>query len=152
MNLFKHLFSTMSILLCLTLLYSCNSKPETPNLSLIPLPNEISLNEGHFVLDKSTSIYISNDLDAKSRYTIDSFIAQLNRLFNNQFEIIYTASNEISQKNGIVFKKASTEIGSEDYRLDITSNHIVLAASQPAGFLYAIQTLKQLLPKEIYNG
>ena len=152
MNLFKHLFSTMSILLCLTLLYSCNSKPETPNLSLIPLPNEISLNEGHFVLDKSTSIYISNELDAKSRYTIDSFIAQLNRLFNNQFEIIYTASNEISQKNGIVFKKASTEIGSEDYRLDITSNHIVLAASQPAGFLYAIQTLKQLLPKEIYNG
>jgi hexosaminidase len=40
-------------------------------------------------------------------------------------------------------------IGNEGYRLTVTSKNITISAEKPAGLFYGVQTLLQLLPKEI---
>jgi hexosaminidase len=47
--------------------------------------------------------------------------------------------------NTVVDKK----LGSEGYHLSVTTSHITIRANQPAGLFYGVQTLLQLLPKEI---
>jgi len=46
----------------------------------------------------------------------------------------------------IQFQSADTNLPPESYTLDIASDRITITAPQPAGFFYAVQTLRQLLP------
>jgi len=46
-------------------------------------------------------------------------------------------------------KTPDNELGAEGYHLAVTTKNIVIRANQPAGLFYGIQTLLQLLPKEI---
>ncbi|MBR1678426.1 MAG: beta-N-acetylhexosaminidase, partial [Bacteroidales bacterium] len=43
-------------------------------------------------------------------------------------------------------------LGAEEYALNIDGNGVVAEASAFPGFFYAIQTLKQMLPAEVYGG
>ena len=43
-------------------------------------------------------------------------------------------------------------IGSEGYRLEVTTRHITISAYHDAGLFYGIQTLRQLLPPEIMRS
>ena len=46
-------------------------------------------------------------------------------------------------------KKADPVIGDEGYALSVTSSRISISANKPAGLLYGVQTLLQLLPPQI---
>jgi N-acetyl-beta-hexosaminidase len=43
-------------------------------------------------------------------------------------------------------------MGKEAYRLSVTPKRINIAAATPAGFFYALQTLKQLMPRNVMAG
>jgi hexosaminidase len=42
-------------------------------------------------------------------------------------------------------------LGAEGYRLDISTSSVVARAPEPAGLFYAVQTIRQLLPPEIFR-
>jgi hexosaminidase len=48
--------------------------------------------------------------------------------------------------------KTNNVLGGEGYQLSVTSKKITIRANQPAGLFYGLQTLFQLLPKEIESA
>src|SRR5205823_12791436 len=43
-------------------------------------------------------------------------------------------------------------LGVEGYRLDVRPERVTITAAEPAGAFYAVQSLRQLLPAEIFRG
>ena len=42
-------------------------------------------------------------------------------------------------------------LGTEGYRLEITAASVLIEAAAPAGAFYAVQSIRQLLPAQIYR-
>ena len=112
------------------------------SLSLIPLPLSVERSEGEFIFKDKLVAQITPqakevfDLFAKdfSRAT-DIKIKQIQKSSKAQLELDLVAS-----------------LPAEGYTLKVTKEKISIAASQPAGFFYALQTLKQLLPRNVMAG
>ena len=147
----KHLFSVMSVFLCLTLFVSCKTSTKDVNVPLIPLPNQVAENDGYFTLQNGTLLYVSSSLDTKSQTIVESFVQHVDSTLNIQLSSQALASNNDLPKQGVIFVEGGKDIPAEGYKLDVEPDRIIIKATQPAGFLYAIQTLKQLMPIEIYG-
>ena len=132
------------------LLASTNSSKA--NLSLgeslvVPLPVALKLKSGFFVLNPTTRLII-NDTKAQSaaNFLINSILPATNlplrimKNSNNQENIIFFTHQGVDSK-----------IGKEGYLLEINSNRIIIVSNTAAGYFYATQTLRQLLPPEIFS-
>lgn len=114
--------------------------------SLIPVPVSLKSGNGSFVLTGSTVISIpANQEEVKKIVTY--FVSKTQPATGFNFKI-----NESSASQGIQLvlnRKANDEIGTEGYNLESTPENVTISANTPAGLFYGVQTLLQLLPKEI---
>ena len=108
-------------------------------LSLIPLPAKVTQGKGTFRIPKKLRA-------AADEYSGDSIQTLLN-VFGKQLHVL-TGSTLVKAKpsKAVLLMKIDKELGGEAYRLEITEKRIQIEASRPAGFFYALQTLRQLLP------
>ena len=152
MSLSKHFHTVLSVSLCTLLLSmtSCQEKGNKDQCSLIPQPNELKTNAGHFAFNQSTVFYVSPELDKNSLSIIDSFAQNLNAISGFQTTSQPLEGTEALPKKNIVFK-ANKDIVPEGYELSIQPDAVIIQASDRSGIFYAIQTLKQLLPTAIYG-
>lgn len=152
MSLSKHFHRVLSVSLCTLLLSmtSCQEKGNKDQCSLIPQPNELKTNAGHFAFNQSTVFYVSPELDKNSLSIIDSFAQNLNAISGFQTTSQPLEGTEALPKKNIVFK-ANKDIVPEGYELSIQPDAVIIQASDRSGIFYAIQTLKQLLPTAIYG-
>lgn len=116
--------------------------------SIIPAPRSLEKKQGKFVFNKETRILLK-DKTAKAplRFLTDRLtrIAQLPLKIQNNVK-------EYS-KNYLIFEHANDPtLGDEGYKISISSDRIQVSAGKEAGFFYAIQSLLQLLPAEIYSN
>lgn len=153
MSLSKHFCGMLSASLCTLMLSmtSCQEKGGGEQCSLIPQPNELKANAGHFTFNTPTAFYVSPELDKNSVPIIDSFSQSLNAISGLQTTSQPLNEAEALPKQSIVFK-ANKEIAPEGYELNIQTDGITVQASDRSGVFYAIQTLKQLLPTAIYGS
>lgn len=124
------------------LFLACTEKTvliEEPNL--VPLPAELSRGEGHFVVGKQTIISVENEEQVP--------VAEY---FANGFQQVagWIPKVEVGSNGDIVFVTETT-LGDEAYELEVQPENITIKASAGAGFFYALQSLKQLLPPQFYN-
>src|SRR5665811_1378075 len=117
-------------------------------VSIIPLPENIQPGVGNFILNNSAVIELTTN-DTDSRRVADFLSKKLSVAtgFVMPVKLVTTESNvsgNISMK--IVLDPA---LGNEGYKLLVNSNAVFLSANKPAGLFYGMQTLMQLLPKEI---
>ena len=132
------------ILIILTSLFALNSCSRNVQLSLVPYPDEVIRHHGYYDVAGKPVAY-SMDLDESSQNIIRKFAVQLSAVTGKHSELVQ--SDDIS---GIVFIHDGN-IADEAYSLDVTSEYVKVAASGLRGFNYAVQTIKQLLPVEIYG-
>ena len=153
MSLSKHFHRVLSVSLCTFLLsmIACQEKGNKDRYFLIPQPNELNANAGHFTFNQSTVFYVSPELDPNSLPIIDSFARNLNALSGFQTTSQPLEETETLPKKSIVFK-ADKDIAPEGYELSIQPDGVIIQASDRSGVFYAIQTVKQLLPAAIYGG
>ncbi len=143
----KHLFVLGVCLLSLTII-SCKQQNAPNTYSVIPYPNSLVPEEGTFAFNKKTKIICTPSLDSASQEVVRNFSALLNNTAGLKTE--YMVEDEKGEEN-IVFFDLDTSIADEGYSLDIDPSKIIIKASSAAGFYYAVQSLKQLLPVAVYE-
>ena len=119
-----------------------NEKTFSENeLNLIPMPKKLKLNEGSFSFTKETSFVVEG--------TQQKEIAEL---LNSKFSVAAGWEMEIleekPQTNFIQFKE-NKDLNEEAYKLLVDREKIIIEAALSSGFIYGVETLRQLLPPEI---
>jgi len=134
----------MKKLIFLLLLFSLATVyGQKPAIQLIPQPVEIQQSEGVFVLTKTSTIGFDSQ---ESRKIAEMLSQKLNRATGFSFKPQQDKAGSI-QFN--LNKAPLAQIGKEGYTLVSSSKGVVITANKPAGLFYGMQTLLQLLPKEI---
>ncbi len=113
------------------------------NLPIIPLPREIKVADGLFVLTSQTKIVVMAD-------GFQPEIDYLNHYFKTNYDFELATTKILpTDGNYIIFTRPDFEAGwKENYDLTINENHIYFLAEGNAGLFYAMQTLIQILPLE----
>ncbi len=110
--------------------------------NLIPLPKEVIPTQGQFVVKKSTSIGFSNAEFAPVANLLQEYLHRAST---------FPISAKASKSSSIQFSQNSS-LGEEAYTLQISSKKIDIQAKTGKGAFYALQTLLQLMPAQIYAG
>lgn len=114
---------------------------------LIPKPVSLKAGEGKFILPANISILFTKNEELKK---IAGSLA--NKLTAAGITATVTEANTGAVNS--IFLSLSTDktIAAEGYRLQVTANGVIIAALTPAGIFYGVQTLLQLLPKQIESN
>lgn len=100
--------------------------------SLLPSPRTLTLEEGCYCLsEKMVKVYMEKEVDAPREF-----------LETDVFDI-WNVRFVSRQGRADVLLKHLPKCSSEAYRLTITERNIVIEAADKAGFVYALQTLRQ---------
>ena len=107
----------------------------------------MELHKGEFALTPQTQIYA----DVPSRKTANFLAAALRQATGYPLKI--SVRPDAATSNGILLTTlgASANVGAEGYDLTVTTNGVVIRATNQAGMFYGVQTLLQLLPAEIFS-
>ncbi|MGN6530904.1 MAG: beta-N-acetylhexosaminidase, partial [Ginsengibacter sp.] len=114
---------------------------------LIPQPVSLTQGTGNFIVNNKTSIHVTSS-DASAKRVAEFLSKKLSKATGYTVPIVSNSKNE--NPNGIKLSLVKdTSLGNEGYKLDVKTNEISITANKPAGLFYGVQTLFQLLPKEI---
>jgi len=132
----------LSILLCLT---ACHPPKKevvftSDDLSIIPQPQSMVLGKGYFQFTQETVFVIDPALMPAQL----SFLKQFERASGFKFAVQKAALSG----NSVVID-TDKSLPKEGYTLEVTPEKINIKAADYNGALYALQTLRQLLPNEV---
>jgi hexosaminidase len=115
-----------------------------PPLALIPVPAKVRFGSGTFALGGSTSIVASPELRDHAGMLRDA----LRPATGLPLPIVGSASGS---RISLALDSALTSTGDEGYRFTASSDEVAIRAAKPTGILHGSQTLRQLLPPEIFR-
>lgn len=131
----------------LALLVSCaETKVQDNSISVIPEPMYCRADEGVFVIDKDTKIVV-DDLSEEMQRIAGFLNEKLSKAAGFELEIV--KDGPMPRENFIAFMNAGLQ--SESYEINVVPQHILVDYGDGAGAFYALQTLFQLLPVEIFS-
>lgn len=127
-----------SMLLCNASLYAQSG------VNLIPLPKQIEYSNSKFSLNKESKILYSKGLEAQAQL--------LNGLISNATNIDFVVTQSDKASTNSIFLGLDSKIeNSEGYTIVVTSKGIQINGKTPDGVAFAIQTLLQLMPEQIFS-
>lgn len=107
-------------------------------IAVIPKPAQLTLAEGSFQFGDDTQIVIS---DAAQKEMISGFLSKFKNAAGWDLEV-----SEKAPKADFVQLVVDSNLEEEAYKLDVNSDRVIISAKGNAGFLYGLETLRQLLP------
>jgi len=123
------------IAILLLIFFSCSKSLESQQeISIIPQPQEITLNTGTFEFNSSTSLLFEEDFKNAASY----FSAFIKDVFGHNLESSKNTSNIVS------FIKDNSIENPEGYKLEVSTNKILIKSKSPKGAFYGVQSLIQL--------
>ncbi|MDO4783438.1 MAG: glycoside hydrolase family 20 protein [Capnocytophaga felis] len=126
------------------MVFGCQSSKDITftekDICIIPKPKDISLSEGYFEFTSQT-VFVTPD-------TLQSVAKLLTEKFQKVSGWDLKITNKPAKTNFLIFE-VDTSIPKEGYTFRSGKNNINIKASDRNGFVYALQTLRQLLPSEI---
>lgn len=133
---------------------SAGYSKEVPEFHIIPQPESVTLTKGSFKIS-GASINCDDSFDELTRLAIQDFANSLSVVSGKISSFAApTGLKSIVDKGifkGVVFVR-DTALGDEEYSIEVTPKSTLVRSRSLNGTLYAIQTLKQILPEAIYGG
>ena len=122
------------VLLCLLMLLPFGSL----DAQIIPTPRSDTPAPGRFVLDDTTVLSYADELAPLAGYLLQY--------------LPLTSGRNVSPTRRCIALSLDDTLPAEGYRLTIREERIELAGGTGGGAFYAVQSLLQLLPAEVYAG
>ena len=134
---------------------------QAQEIAVIPKPAEMSVGEGEFSMKGKVVVCYPEVKDKGIKKVVDNFVEEIEA--TTGVKLKKSTPKKEKLENGVVTKysrKADAHIvinvdesmGDECYKLSVTPKRIDITAAKPAGFFYAFQTLKQLMPRKVMAG
>ncbi len=118
---------------------------DVKTINVVPYPNEVIVKSGEFDV-RGANINYSSEFDEGAKNIIANFAKQLSLVSDKESVLTENGSSK-----GFKFVYAP-EMPEEAYSLDISKKSAIVRASSLRGVNYAVQTIKQMLPVEIYSN
>ena len=135
----KRISIILSVLAALT---SCGTK-QVNNINVIPYPEEVKVMNGTFNA-AGADFHIDAEADQLTQELIKAFAAQLELASGQKSRI------DDGKGNGFTFD-LNKGMDDEEYTIRISGDKVRIQAAGLRGFNYAIQTIKQMLPAQIFG-
>ncbi len=126
------------------LLVACGTS-DNQTLTVVPYPNEVEITAGTFNA-AGADFHYSADFDEGAKAVITNFAQQLSLVTGRE-----SVADENESEKGFIFI-LDPAMPDEAYSLSISRNAAVVKASSLRGVNYAVQTMKQMLPVEIFGN
>ena len=123
-------------------LISCGTTPQE-TLSVVPYPNDVTIKAGTFDA-RGADFHYSAEFDEAAVALIEGFAERLTLVSGSDCTV-----EEGQAREGFTFVYDSA-LPEEAYSLNITPKAVTVKASSLRGVNYAIQTIKQMLPAQIF--
>ena len=127
------------IMMLAVLALSC-AKPQPQAFQVIPIPADVTVTDGAFCV-KGVAVAVDSALDELSQKAVGRFVSALETA---------TGAKTKSGEGGISFV-LNASLAPEQYTINVKADGAVVEASALNGFVYACETLKQMLPAAIYG-
>ncbi len=140
------LFKKILLLVLITMMASCQQNKESKvftenDIQIIPKPARLQLELGTFQFSKNTQFVIS---DASQREVASILMDKFKKAWGWTLEF----SEKAPEKDFVQFV-VDENMADEAYKLEAKSDWVIITSKGNAGFLYGIETLRQLLPVTI---
>ena len=121
-------------------------QPSAAAVNVIPQPDEVREMPGKFVLGPQTVFTVDGE-NQGAKAAAD----QLAQFLRQPLGVVLDVKTEKPRANAIFFtaRDANPKLGIEGYQLVVQPDQITIRAAGLAGFFYATQTLRQLLPIQV---
>jgi hexosaminidase len=121
------------------------SQQSGPAIAIIPEPVKITQHSGEFVLPEA--IVVQSPSQQEMNPILDLIKNKFSTATGKMVRVKTSAPNATIKL--VLNTTADKIIGKEGYYLSVKPKSITIHANEPAGLYYGVQTLLQLLPKEI---
>ena len=134
--------------LIVAILISFQTFSQTNKPSLIPQPSIVKNGVGNFELKPTTVIDVASGNETANKI-VKALSSKLSSVTGYAFPIRQLSKPSNSAISFLLVN--DTSLGNEGYLLEVKPQLVSIKANKPAGLFYGVQTLLQLLPKEIEN-
>jgi len=134
----------LSVLIIAALAIAACHKPEAQPFSVIPMPNSVEMGTGVFKV-AGADIFVDEALGGDVLPVVERFVSQM-ALVSGKSAKVATADN--GQKIRVIL---NSNLADEGYAIQATTGGMIVEAATRSGVIYAFETIKQMLPPEVYG-
>lgn len=131
---------------------SMKAKETETTINVIPYPQSVEVGKGTFK-GAGANFNCDQAVDAKSQVIIKELADKITYVSGRicSYATPVGLAKDCAKVKGFIFLK-DANLAEEEYSIDITKANCIVRASSYNGFLYAIQTLKQLTSVNIFGN
>ena len=130
----------------LLLLLGSNEMLTAQEIALTPQPAHLTVKDGRFEFGNQLKAKVAPYQGDSIRMVFESFKKELQEATGTK-----VSSTQKEAKARIILD-LNPQLPAEAYKLNVSKEQVRIEASRPAGFYYALQTLKQLMPRNVMAG
>ena len=139
----KILFHGLGVFL-LVLAVGCGEESKTifteKDINIVPKPLDVKFNQGAFRFNKDTKFVVQHDQAEVLEVLQNKFVSAAGW----NLEVVNTTPS-----SNFVQLSTDSSLAEEGYNLKVTDNQVIINANGQNGFLYGLETIRQLLPVAI---